>query len=443
MATNTYVALDKVTVGTAVSSVTLSSISQAYTDLVIVINGAASSGSTNTLKVNYNGDTTSGLYSHTRLLGDGSSASSARQSNANYAGAGDTGSDRAVFIINIQNYANSTTFKTHVSRSNSENYLSSYVGLWRNTNAITSVTLGINTLQWAVGSTFSLYGIAAAGTSPAAKATGGAIYADDTYYYHVFGSTGTFTPLSSLTADVLVVAGGGSGGSSGGGGGGAGGVIYFESQSLTATGYTCTVGGGGAAALAAADGFSGTNSSFGALTAAVGGGGGNSYQISGGGKNGGSGGGSAAKNNGTTAGGSSTQTGTGATAFYGNAGGSAVTDNATYRAAGGGGGAGAAGTNGTQASPSGAGGNGISVYSSWGVATGVGQNISGTYWIAGGGGGAQGTSSGGNGGGGGGGSTPAKGAANTGGGGGGETENGVNDFSGSGGSGVVIVRYAK
>jgi hypothetical protein len=159
---STYTPIQTATLGSAQSDYTFSSIPSTYTDLVIVINGAASSGSTNTIKVNYNGDTTSGLYSYTRLLGDGSSPSSARASNSNFTGAGDTGSDRAVFIINIQNYSNSTTFKTHISRSNSQNFVSAYVGLWRNTAAITSVTLAINTLQWATGTTFSLYGIAAA-----------------------------------------------------------------------------------------------------------------------------------------------------------------------------------------------------------------------------------------------------------------------------------------
>ena len=42
MATNTYVALDKVTVGIATPSITFTGISQAYTDLVIVTNFALS-----------------------------------------------------------------------------------------------------------------------------------------------------------------------------------------------------------------------------------------------------------------------------------------------------------------------------------------------------------------------------------------------------------------
>jgi hypothetical protein len=74
---------------------------------------------------------------------------------------------------------------------------------------------------------------------------------DGTYYYHMFPFTGTFTPTQSITADVLVIAGGGGGGGNWGGGGGAGGLLYFSSQSLTATGYTCTVGAGGTGGNAA------------------------------------------------------------------------------------------------------------------------------------------------------------------------------------------------
>ena len=438
MATNTYVALDKKTVTTAVASVEFTSISQAYTDLVIVINGAASSGSTNTLKVNYNGDTTSGLYSHTRILGDGSSASSARQSNANYAGAGDTGSDRAVFIINIQNYANSTTNKTHISRSNSENYVSSYVGLWRNTAAITSVALGINTLNWAVGTTFSLYGIAAEGMP---YATGGYITSDANYYYHTFKSTGTFTPLQSLSVDCLVIAGGGGGGGSTAGlygaSGGAGGVSYLSGSTVSATTYNVVVGGGGAGSTGT--GNSGSNSSWNASVISNGGGGGGTAGSAG--ANGGSGGGGA--NYSGTSVGTATQGNTGGATGYGNNGGygtSGTGNNST----GGAGGSGAAGTNGVQNVSGGNGGSGLDTWSTWATATSTG--VSGRY--AGGGAGflqngsAIGTSNAGAG-------VPAAtngGAAtvNTGSGGGGVFHTAAgNDTGGSGGSGLVIVRYAK
>lgn len=455
MATNTYVALDKVTVGTATSTVTFSSIPQGYTDLVLVgsVNTSSEGGS---VVVRFNSDTGNN-YSFTFLYGTGSTAASSRISNGSniYVQGIAYGSPSAAnlfmpFITQIQNYSNTSTYKTVLTRANGNQTagsdVESMVGLWRNTNAISTITLtNNNSSNFSIGSTFSLYGIAAA--SVGAKATGGTVYSDSQYYYHVFGSTGTFTPLSSLTADVLVVAGGGGGAATNGAGGGAGGVFYATSQSLTTTGYTCTVGAGGTGGTAASDsyGTSGTNSTFASLTAAVGGGYGGKNAV---GANGGSGGGG----NKSYAGGSSTQTSTGGTG-YGFAGGNGYSAGAGQ---GGGGGAGAVGGTAT-ALQMGAGGVGTSAFSSWVSATGIGQLVSSTGYIAGGGGGGADArtsgeiaGAGGYGGGGsgsGGGTTNTgngiAGTANTGGGGGGGGWTTGTVSGGAGGSGVVIVRYLK
>lgn len=88
---------------------------------------------------------------------------------------------------------------------------------------------------------------------------------------HMFTTVGaaTFTPTFTGTVEVLVVAGGGGGGSSWGGGGGGGGVISARAQPVTATvGVPITVGGGGASTT------NGSNSVFGPLTATGGGQGG-------------------------------------------------------------------------------------------------------------------------------------------------------------------------
>lgn len=447
MATNTYVALDKVTVGSAVSSVTFSSIPSTYTDLVIEFAGTLSTS--DGLKLVFNSDTGTN-YSDTYLIGSGSAATSGRNTNQTGAFNSFGGTTQWNFQSHIQNYSNSTTYKTVISRFNdTTNYTGSRVSLWRSTSAITSIQVAVVTggTTIASGSTFSLYGIAASGVSPAAKATGGTIYSDDTYYYHVFGSTGTFTPLQSLTADVLVVAGGGGGGagtngSNGGGGGGAGGLLAFTSQSLTATGYTCTVGAGGTGNGSTAVSTNGGDSQFGALTLVKGGGaGGSNYGSSASwpGSTGGSGGGGYGRN---AAGGS-------ATSGQGYAGGTGGADSGNYAGAGGGG-AGAVGANGNSGGNAGNGGVGISTYSSWSSAIGIGENISGTYYLAGGGAGGSYSSTaavGGYGGGGLGGSSAAvatAGLANTGGGGGASGGNSTGAGTGkNGGSGVVIVRYAK
>ena len=120
--------------------------------------------------------------------------------------------------IQIKGYSNTTTYKTAIWRSNSQNdYVQAGVGTWRNTNAINSITIKTASgSNLAAGSTFSLYGIASAAVVSGAKATGGdTIATDGTYWYHAFKASGTFTPIQSLTADVLVVAGGGGGSGAG------------------------------------------------------------------------------------------------------------------------------------------------------------------------------------------------------------------------------------
>jgi hypothetical protein len=63
------------------------------------------------------------------------------------------------------NYANTTTYKTIISRGDSAGFWNiANVALWRKTpEAITSITVfpaGLN--NWIAGSTFTLYGITAA-----------------------------------------------------------------------------------------------------------------------------------------------------------------------------------------------------------------------------------------------------------------------------------------
>jgi hypothetical protein len=434
MATPTYTPIETYTVsGTSTTSVTLGSggtIPQTYTDLVLVIGGGAVSN----ILMSFNGIGGT-AYSDTYLTGDGSSAFSSRHtSRANmvmaYVG---SGAAQSAFIYNIQNYANTNVYKTVIGRANDAgNSTGAYVGLWQNTNAVTSITLVSNGGSYANETKFTLYGIANAAIG-APKATGGIITYDSTYFYHTFGASGTFTPQQSLTADILVVAGGGGGGQKSneeGGGGGAGGVLGFASQSLTATGYTVTVGNGGAGGSNAI-GSNGGNSQFGALTAAVGGGAGGYGGI---GNVGGSGGGNAQSYG--------TNTPAIGTSGQGNSGGTAFGSNPYY--GGGGGGYGTAGNTYL-------GGNGNNTVTNWGSLSGVtsaaGIGVNG--YIAGGGGAAYNTLGavgiGGLGGGGVGGgisSVAGNGVTNTGSGGGGGYD-GASKSGGNGGSGVVIIRYLK
>jgi hypothetical protein len=437
-----------------IASIEFTAIPQTYTDLLIKFSHRSTTSS-NTVTVEFNNSSSN--LSNRRLYGNGSVATSFTGTDIVLytSRSTDTASVFASTEIYISNYASSNNKSVSIDNT-TENDSTAYeaqlqAGLWSNSAAITSIKLigGANIAQY---STASLYGIANATIFPNAKATGGAIYQDDTYFYHVFASSGVFTPTQSLSCDTLVIAGGG-GGARTGGGGGAGGLRGLTSQSMTAQAYTITIGAGGAGSNTdfgqAGDGTTSSIAGSGFSTInTTGGGGAASYGATTGRSGGSGGGGSAGIPNSTGGAGNAG----GYSPVEGYAGGTGTIDN-ERGGGGGGGGAGAVGQSTTTGVTriGGNGGNGLSTFSSWGVATGTGQNVNGTYWYAGGGGAASDTASlrglGGLGGGGDAGtnntnpSNSVPGMANTGGGGGGNSGN--YPAGANGGSGLVILRYAK
>jgi len=160
----TYEPIATTTLGSAASSVTFSSITATYTDLILIgnITGQSSSGG---LLIRFNADSASN-YSYTALNGNGTSASSSRASNQTEGSISYTDSTTvpSSLITQILNYTNTTTYKTILSRANSNYGALSYVNLWRATpaaiNRIDILTSGGYNLN--AGSTFTLYGIKAA-----------------------------------------------------------------------------------------------------------------------------------------------------------------------------------------------------------------------------------------------------------------------------------------
>ena len=458
------VAIQTVTVGSGgASTIDFQNIPSTYTDLVLVTS-LRSTGSVSQAScyVYLNNDTGSN-YTYRILQGSGNAVGSSSATNVaveftQIPGANATAStfsNSSIYIPNYTGSANKSISADGVQENNQTvAYAQLVAGLWSNTNAITRVTLSqFSASNFAQYSTATLYGVTSAGYG--AKATGGIIYQDADYYYHAFLSSGTFTPTQSLSADVLVIGGGGGGGTQYGGGGGAGGVCYQASRSLTATNYAITIGAGGAGGNGSASqrGANGSNSSFAAITA-NGGGGGGGWSAATSGNSGGSGGGGSAGATvpSTGSGGSSNQGNSDGATGYGSAGGAGYRNSNLA----GGGGGGAGGVGGTVGSGTdgygGAGGVGLSTWSSWGLATNTGQNSGGTYYYAGGGGGngrATDTAGGAGGLGGGGkgagpratGTLAVNGTSNTGGGGGGGDD--LTYTGATGGSGIVIVRYAR
>lgn len=163
---NTYEAIATNTLGSSTTTVTFSSISSSYTDLVLVCNYGE--GANAGIKLLVNNDSTSGLYSSTRLRGDGTTVSSARRTSQNQwyipDGPSIPTNVGAITTLNFMNYSNITTYKTVLQRDNvGSSGVTACVNLWASTSAINRIDLiCLSSDVFATGSTFSLYGIKAA-----------------------------------------------------------------------------------------------------------------------------------------------------------------------------------------------------------------------------------------------------------------------------------------
>jgi hypothetical protein len=161
-AANTYTQIASTTLGSAAASVTFSSIAGTYTDLVLIVNAKGTAAANPGIRFNSDSATN---YSSTAISGNGASAISFRYTSTDTLFSHNSGAAMngvwTSFIANIQNYSNTTTYKSALTRYNASNELDGCVGLWRSTAAITSVTVVTSTNTYDIGSTFTLYGILA------------------------------------------------------------------------------------------------------------------------------------------------------------------------------------------------------------------------------------------------------------------------------------------
>lgn len=163
MPTPTYTPLANITLGSATSSVTFSSISGAYRDLVLVWNGKmVSSG--DAVRVFLNTDIASN-YSSVWMQGNGSSTNSSSETTGGFrvggaaVGLTTTGSDTIVF--QLMDYSATDKHKTAITRySGADTEVVALAGRWANTAAVTTLRISGVVGNFATGTTVALYGIA-------------------------------------------------------------------------------------------------------------------------------------------------------------------------------------------------------------------------------------------------------------------------------------------
>jgi hypothetical protein len=160
---STYEPIATTTLGSAASTITFSSIPATYTDLKLILVGTVSSGSTPDIRLN--NDSTA-LYSQTILVGDGTTAFSARATGATSFNANSWLTNLSTTIptmieMDFFSYAGSTNKTGFIKANldyNGSGGFQSQVCLYRSTTAISQINI-ISGSNWKIGTTATLYGI--------------------------------------------------------------------------------------------------------------------------------------------------------------------------------------------------------------------------------------------------------------------------------------------
>jgi hypothetical protein len=155
----TYEKIATNTLSSNTQTVDFTSIPQTYTDLVIVVEGRATSSADFVMRVG-NGSVDSGT-NYSRVAGFGYS------SGVSVATLGDLSgfifsiyAARSMAIINLMNYTNTNVNKTALIRNNNGIEIVYASGnLWRSTVAIDTLRFTTGTHSFSAGTVFSIYGI--------------------------------------------------------------------------------------------------------------------------------------------------------------------------------------------------------------------------------------------------------------------------------------------
>ena len=161
----TYEPIASYTLASTSTGITFSSIPATYTDLILTLNLKGSLGTIPAIRINSD---TGNNYSCIDLKGNGSAASSSKTTNNDFMFTTNVTSYSAtefVFneIIHFFNYANTSTYKTVLSRANDgTSGTEAFINSWKSTAAINTILVYPYAGNFSIGCTLTLYGIKAA-----------------------------------------------------------------------------------------------------------------------------------------------------------------------------------------------------------------------------------------------------------------------------------------
>lgn len=157
--------LANITLGSAASTVTFSSINGTYRDLVLIATFTNGVSSNDYIAMKLNNDTGSN-YNSVTMRGNGSGTASASYASSTYGWLtvdGGFQTSRGNLRLDLMDYATTDKHKTYIVRNGTyDKGVEAIAGRWASTSAVTSINLySVNGWTFAAGSTFALYGVSA------------------------------------------------------------------------------------------------------------------------------------------------------------------------------------------------------------------------------------------------------------------------------------------
>ena len=165
---STYEKIQTTTISSATSSISFTSISSAYTDIILAWAYKSNSSNNPTLRLTFNGNSTG--YSGRQMGGNGVAPSSNNNTSASFislariVGAPNASGETGLLLLHVMDYTNSSKYKSIFCQLNSASAGGELdVGVWANNAAINRIDIDTPTsTDYAVGSVITLYGIKAA-----------------------------------------------------------------------------------------------------------------------------------------------------------------------------------------------------------------------------------------------------------------------------------------
>lgn len=160
MPTPTHTPLATLTLTGTDSEVAFANIPNTYRDLVLIVEGELSAAGTPDILLKLNSDSSN--YTQVYMRGTGSSTASGTYTTIYLNSASTWSSGRRYnHIVQIMDYSATDKHKTVLARGNwAGGDINASASRWASNTAVNAVSVSVSSGSMAIGSTFSLYGIA-------------------------------------------------------------------------------------------------------------------------------------------------------------------------------------------------------------------------------------------------------------------------------------------